>query len=316
MSLITPWTGTRPGKNQSELVFNAAIARFIAYVTAIGPEIDQAIAELLVGANVVAWTAGVKNPPSIFAGSDGHRYACIATTAADDDPVNSTSGCWVQLTFSPTQFFPPISSTVPIEHDIRGYNASSSGNVVTVTPGSCMDSTGTIALETSENKTVTLPGTVNGDFHIFVVRKTSDSSTEIRAYSTVAGPASDTAIDSWRRLSFAKNNGSGVTMPFIQVGDRIDWITASKPQITATTTNAYVAYSVNNIIPISVLKKITLVHNVLLQTTVTYSYNGVDYHGTIHITGARAKILPVDTIYLAHDNLSTFIKAESITLRR
>jgi len=99
MSTITLWSGALPNKSQSPADFDKAVEAFLAYVTTLGGQINLAIAEILVGANVTVWNAVTNySAPTIVAGSDGNRYACVASNVLNDNPVTSVTGKWVKLT--------------------------------------------------------------------------------------------------------------------------------------------------------------------------------------------------------------------------
>ncbi len=181
-----------------------------------------------------------------------------ASTAAESSPSRirpndyASAGVWENQSSPFGNTGPIVSTEVPIEENIRGGDVTVSGNILTISPVSCMDSTGVIRLYTAANTTVTLPGTVNGNFYVFITRLLDGVTFEPRAYSTEAGPESDAEIDAWRQRSFAKNNGAGVTMPYVQVKDRVDWISASNlPVLTASYTNSLVLYSIDTVIPAS-----------------------------------------------------------------
>jgi len=316
MAAITAFTGTLPSKSQPPTEFNANVTAFLAYIAGLGPEINTAIAEILVGASVSVWAVGTTySAPTIVAGSNGIRYACVGTDVLADNPVTSVTGNWVPLTFDSTTLFPVVSATVPIKNDIRGGDVTVSGNVLTITPCSCMDSTGKIALYTSVNKTVTLASTINQDFYVFQVRKVSDASVEFRAYTTMAGAAADTAINAFRFVGFAKNDGSGVTMPFYQFGDIVSWHSSVMPIITATTTTSLVSYSVSAVIPSGVASKIKIVLSSV--ETLTVSYNGTNEISSYNaLNYSPVEILPVSAIYLKTTTASAPVKVRGISLRR
>jgi hypothetical protein len=200
------------------------------------------------------------------------------------------------------------------EGNIMGFDVTVSGNTLTITKGSCMSSDLTVPLAFTADKTCVLPGTVNGDFYVFAVRLLDGVTYEARAYSTYVGPSSDAQIDKWRFISFAKNNGSGVTMPFKQVGDRIDWTVATnRPILTASTIASYVAYSISAILPITILK------DVYISSIGAYQC-GLSYDGTTEITGSQGisigRVAPLASIYIKYTISSSAIHIASATLRR
>jgi len=248
-----------------------------------------------------------------------HAYNSSSTAAESSPGVvrpndYASSGVWENQSSPFGDIGPTITATVPIDGDIRGGDVTVSGNTLTITPTSCKDSTGQVALYTGSNKTCVLPGTNNGDFYIFIVRLVSDSSCEFRAYTTYAGPSSDAQIDKWRFVSFAKNNGSGVTMPFIQLGDRIDWITSTnRPVLTTSTTDSFVSYNLGAVLPAYFI-------HVFLVSNTNSSAQFYSYDGTTNINGAGTgfiEIQYVSGIYINYGSGGTTgIHIVSATLRR
>jgi len=203
------------------------------------------------------------------------------------------------------------------EGNIMGFDVTVSGNTLTIGKGSCMSSDLTVPLAFTTDKTCVLPGTApyyNADFYVFAVRLLDGVTYEARAYSTYAGPSSDDQIDKWRFISFAKNNGSGVTMPFKQVNDRIDWTTSTLPIVSASTTASYVSYDVT-CVPVSLLNSYTLVYTVAPGGFA--SYDGVFcINGDATTSDARYEVLPVPSIYFKEYNTGGALKIASILLRR
>jgi len=315
MAAITAFTGTLPNKSQTPEQFNANVTAFLAYISTLGPEINTAIAEILVGASVSVWAVGTTyNAPTIVAGSNGIRYACVGTDVLADNPVTSVTGNWVPLTFDSTTLFPVISATTPKKDDIRGGDVTVSGNVLTITPCSCMDSTGKISLYTSVNKTVTLASTVNQAFYTFIVRLVSGGSFEFRAYTTMAGVASDAAVNAYRFHGYAKNDGAGATMPYMQYGDNMWFNGTAFPILTSTPTTSWVSYSISAVIDNTVFKLITIKS---ASGAISVSYNGgTTVHENTHQTKQTAVIAPVTSVHLLLDNASAPVYIIGMTLRR
>ena len=103
-------------------------------------------------------------------------------------------------------------------------------------------------------------------------------------------------------------------MPYRQVGDKIDWITASKPILISSTTTAYVAYNIGANIPMSILKRLLLTNK--YSGTQLFSYDGITDCDKLHSTGTLVEIIAVDSLYAKHDPSSYPVYATSITLRR
>jgi len=100
MANITPWSGAIPAKNQSVVEFNTNVQRFLAYIATLAPQINQAISEAAIIADVQPYVPGsTYTHPIIVAGSNGLRYSLTAgVPVTGDDPVTSVSGRWVSLT--------------------------------------------------------------------------------------------------------------------------------------------------------------------------------------------------------------------------
>jgi hypothetical protein len=231
----------------------------------------------------------------------------------------ASAGVWENQSSPFGDIGPTITATVPIEGDIRGGDITVSGNTLTITPTSCKDSTGQVALYTGLNKTCVLPATNNGDFYIFIVRLVSNSSCDFRAYSTYAGPSSDAQIDRWRFISFAKNNGLGVTMPYIQIGGRIDWITkTSQPVIAAILTNSLTPYNIAAVLPVALLTEVVLANTAGAASAFTGSYDGSTINTLTYASNStdvvKDNILPVASYYAA--SAGGALLATSVILRR
>lgn len=201
---------------------------------------------------------------------------------------------------------------VNTQDNIDGLDITTSGQVITVTKGSCMNSDRSIVMALTANATWTVASTNNLETYLFLVRLVADGTFTVKGYSTYAGPSSDVLVDKWRFISWAKNNGSGVLMPYRQVGSRIDWLTSNRPVLTASITASYAPYSVSSILPISVISETTLIGN----TPAVQFYPS--YDGVTDIAGyypGIVSILPVSSIYLK-SGTSQAMHFTSITLRR
>ncbi len=195
------------------------------------------------------------------------------------------------------------------EGGVEGFDITVSGNTLTIGKGTCMDSSKTVPLAFTANKTCVLPGTVNGDFYVFAVRLLDGVTFEARAYSTYAGPSGDAQIDKWRLVSFAKNNGSGVTMPYMQVGGRATWISSNLPVLTASYTNSLVLYDISAVIPVPII-------DVELASTQAFywSYNGTTELGYVG-GGQLAQDISGEGVYL-RGGTSGVVNITAATLRR
>lgn len=280
------------------------------------------------------------NFPKVVAGSDGYSYRCVGTSVSGDNPVGSVTGNWVHLgsRVSDTSYgssWNGVADIAPsknavydylegsiekrntqvtgvrVEGCIFGLDITTSGQVITVTPGACLDSTETVAMALTANATWTVASTNNLETYLFLVRLVADGTFTVKGYSTYAGPSSDVLVDKWRFISWAKNNGSGVLMSYRQVGDRVDWLTSNRPVLTSSVTTSYVGYSVSSIIPVDYTKELTIISQEVIQFMPSYD-------GVTQMSGyypGSASILPVGTIYIKSAT-STYIHVSSITLRR
>ena len=210
---------------------------------------------------------------------------------------------------------PPIA---PAHNDIIGGDITVAGNTLTIKPCGCWDSTRTVWLETTENKTIVLSGTINQDFFGFIVRLL-DGTFGLRAYTTLVEPLSDNQINAWRQITYAKNNGSGVTMPYIQVGNRIAWITSNRPILTPSLTTSYVVYSISSLLPIASLFELSII-----SFGATGCYLNVSYDGVTPIynsynsdpSGPQCIVAAVSQIYMKTSSGSVAVHIISAELRR
>jgi hypothetical protein len=198
------------------------------------------------------------------------------------------------------------------EGGIMGGDVTVSGNTLTITKCSCMSSDLEIPMATTVDSTVVLPGTVNQEFYIFMVRLVAGGTFTMKAYTTYAGPTSDVLVDRFRFISYAKNNGSGVTMPFKQVDGEVAWLTSNRPILTATTTGSYVSYNLGAVLP-AVFTKVTLVSNTA-QSQI-YSYDGTTAINSVAVSALEINY--ASGIYINYGGGSTTaIHLSSATLRR
>jgi hypothetical protein len=182
-----------------------------------------------------------------------------------------------------------------------------------------MDSTRTIPMALTSNATWTVAGTNNLEQYLFIVRLKSDNSFTVKGYTTFAGPSSDGLIDYYRFISWAKNNGSGVLMPYRQNGEKVWWSGSDRIQIAPSLTTGFVSYSLSTIIPTTYLKSWVL--GVPANAAfVTLSYDGTNqceamYNGN---TGneTSSELAPVSAIYAKYTSGNSAIIVNAITLRR
>ena len=207
-------------------------------------------------------------------------------------------------------------SSANTHNDIIGGDVTVVGNTLTITPCGCWDSTRAIWLETLANTQVTLPSTQNQDFFVFIVRLTGEAF-EPRAYLSLSGPESDNQIIAWRQISYAKNTGAGVTMPFIQTGNFIFFTdaTTNRPFIAGLTTS-YVSYSISAAIPVGIVKSLGIMPYPL-NGTIFLSLDGAN---PLQNSGYNAynmtKIPPVASIYMKYANNVTSAYVHYLNLWR
>lgn len=194
----------------------------------------------------------------VHAGGTYYYYVFDATaTDAESSPTvirpddYSTAGVW-KLGASPygnLQVQPSIVSGLAIEGGITGGNVTVSGNTLTITPTTCLDSGLTTQLYTSANQTVVIPSVANTNYFVFLVKLAVGGTFEFRAYTTLAGVASDGDVSKYRFITWAQTNGSSVVRPFIQTAGRYSFTTSSRPIIAASLTTSFVSKTISTIIP-------------------------------------------------------------------
>ena len=206
---------------------------------------------------------------------------------------------------------------VVVHNDIIGGDITVSANTLTITPCGCWDSTRTVWLESTENDAVVIPSTNNLDSDVYIVRIAADSSIDFKSYDhTGAGPAGDATVNAYRRISFSKNDGTGVVMPFVQIEDHIEWITSVMPQITASLTASFVSYGLNTVIPNTVWK-LAGIYTVPVSGNTEFSYGGTTVDVTVGNTASGTVLIPsVSSIYARYSAATTAVKIRSIELRR
>lgn len=99
--------------------------------------------------------------------------------------------------------------------NVNGFNIIRAGaNQITVTKGSCMSGdSSSVPLALTVDAPLTIPGTQNQLFHIFVVKLVAGGY-GVKAYTTEAAVASDGMVEKWRWIGFVRNNGAGALCDF------------------------------------------------------------------------------------------------------
>lgn len=202
---------------------------------------------------------------------------------------------------------------VNTQDNIDGLDITTSGQVITVTKGSCMNSTRDTVMALTANATWTVAGTNNLETYLFLVRLVADGSFTVKGYSTYAGPSSDPLVDKWRLIHWNKNNGSGVLMPCRQVGDRIDWLTSNRPILTSSLSASYVLYPVSSVLPSSLINSVSIIG---VGNTIMISNDGttdIIGGGSASASGATVSSYGV---YLKYANASIPVHIIDAMLRR
>lgn len=251
------------------------------------------------------------------AGLDSPSFTGIPTAPTASVGTNTTQIATTAFVLdNAPEALPGVVSGVNIEGNLYGLDITTSSQVITVTKGSAMDSTGVVSLELESNDTWTVASTNNLEQYIFLV-KLNNGSIDVKAYSTYAGAASDVGVNitHYRFLSWAKNNGSGVLMPYQQVGERVDWtLITNSPLVTGSVPTSYTSYNIGAIIPVTLCSSIGIKNNssgdglyVSLDGTTDYRYLAI----------LRDTDIPaVATIYLKSPGTGPALIITSITLRR
>lgn len=163
----------------------------------------------------------------------------------------STAGVW-KLASSPygdLALLKAVVSGLANNDSIDGGDVTVSGNTLTITPTSCLDSGRTTQLYTSANQTVVIPSVANTDYYVFLVKLAVGGTMEFRAYTTIAGVASDADVSKYRFITWAQTNGSSVVRPFIQMAGRYSFTTSSRPIIAASLSTSFASKTISTIIP-------------------------------------------------------------------
>lgn len=246
-----------------------------------------------------------------------HRFEAAGTAAHNPPnvirPFDYTvvgQGNWVIQT-SPFLSQQISRAIVDAEDDIFGGDSTVAGNVVTISPYACLDSTGTVQLHSETGGDVTLPGTVSQGFHIFTVRLLAGT-IELRAYPVVTDPASDAGINAYRRLDWAQNDAAGVTRPYKRTGKNIEWlVAASMPVLAASLTGAYVSKDFNAVLPAGFYLDASI--NSSTNETVFYSFDGTTDAGAFVFSSLT---VGPSSIYLKYNTTTTVMRITKMTLRR
>jgi hypothetical protein len=169
-------------------------------------------------------------------------------------------------------------------------------------------------LGVSADQTVTLPGTTTQDFYVFFIRARDTGICSYKSYTTLAGPSSDSTVDKWRLATYAKNNSAGVTMPYSQKADRIDWlVSTNRPILTASITTSLVSYNLGGVLPVGIFRDGTLVSDTVYNLFI----GSFDGSTLIDPTGKSELLVPIiAAIYLKWVTASAPIHVRTAFIRR
>lgn len=207
-----------------------------------------------------------------------------------------------------------------VRNDIDGGDITTSGQVITVTPCSCWDSTRGTFLQTLVNKIWTVPATNNLEVYLFLVRL-NNGTIDVKGYSTDGGAASDVGVNitHYRRLHWNKNNGSGVLMPCQQIGNRLDWLSASnRPILTTSLTTSFVGYTISSYIPKDLVSEFKLVGLNVSYAPIYSLDNSTIYETTMYSADGISTVIPsVATLYVKAGSATTVaVHFSSLVFRR
>jgi hypothetical protein len=139
---------------------------------------------------------------------------------------------------------PALPAGVKLTGNIYGLDFAKTGNnQLTVNPGACIDSTGSVALSLAAAATVVVPATASTIYQVMLVRRISDGGCEVRCYTSEAEVESDVQVDRWRWLGYVRTNTDSIIIDFTMNGDLLlfwqasKWIVASNIGTSRTTIN-------------------------------------------------------------------------------
>jgi hypothetical protein len=151
-----------------------------------------------------------------------------------------------------------------VYNDILGGDASVSGNIITFTPCSCWDSTRSVFLETTTDKTVDFgTPTANTTYYLYAVKLTGGTC-EFRKYPNSTDVDADSGITAYRLRTFWRTNGAqqvcpgkltgnvlAFYTPYIVVGSALVLSTSGETSASGTVETDVASYfPVDNIIEI------------------------------------------------------------------
>jgi hypothetical protein len=242
-----------------------------------------------------------------------------AATDAENSPSRirpndyATSGVWYLQNVS-------ADYSQIVRNDIDGGDITTSGQVITVTPCSCWDSSRGTFLQTIVNKTWTVAATNNLEVYLFLVRL-NNGTIDVKGYSTYAGAASDVGVNitHWRFISWNRNNGSGVLMPCRQVGDKIIWYGSStaRPVVTSSLTTSLASYTIP--LPLAQTESFRLTGNGGSSVVISYSLDGtnvITYNNEGTATVSPEIPCGSSALYAKYAGSDSYVHVAQATFRR
>jgi hypothetical protein len=223
----------------------------------------------------------------------------------------STAGVW-KIGGSPygdVQVQPEVVSGLPITGGISGGDVTVSGNTLTITPVTCLDSGLTTKLYTSANATCVIPSVANTDYYVFFVKLAVGGTFEFRPYTTLAAVASDADVSKYRLLTWAQTNGSSTVRPFKHIENHYEFLGNDMPRIAAILTTEFVSKTISTIIPTAsgMFESIKLCAVGSATGSLIVSYDGTNAANSTNFsataTNATIDIICADAVY-AKDSIN------------
>lgn len=185
-------------------------------------------------------------------------YAPLADPTFTGTPEAPTASIGTNTTQIATTAFVKNSGlqTVPglnTEGNVMGFDMSKTGaNQITVTKGSCLDSTLTVPMALTSDTPLTILAVANTIYHIFVVRLTASGLFTVKAYTSEAAAASDTDVDAFRWIGFCKTNGATAVCEFIIADGEYAYLKPSEAVfVTGFANTAFTLLNLAPVIPTS-----------------------------------------------------------------
>jgi hypothetical protein len=225
----------------------------------------------------------------------------LGAPAMDGYVLSSTTAgvrSWVEVPKSGLQTVPGLDTT----GNIMGFNLSKTGaNQVTVSKGSCLDSTLTVPLALTADTAVAIPSVANTIYHVFVVRLVADGSMTVKTYTSEAGVASDSTVDKWRWVGFCVTDGSAGVYGFEHTENVITFDGAGITFQSSIGAQTAVS-STTSFIPSTRIEDITVCAIASSSSSFTWGYVGLLNNGVwigIAYTPSRGRGTLIGPLHLA-----------------